>query len=35
MENHSYAPGEIEPYWQAKWEEAEAFKIPNDIDTLK
>ncbi len=35
MENHSYAPGEIEPYWQAKWQEGEAFKIPNDIDTLK
>ncbi len=35
MENHSYAPGEIEPYWQAKWREEEAFKISNDIDTLK
>lgn len=35
MENHSYAPGEIEPYWQAKWSEQEAFKIANDIDTLK
>ena len=35
MENHSYAPGEIEPYWQAEWREEEAFKIPNDIDTLK
>ena len=35
MENYSYAPGEIEPYWQAKWHEAEAFKIPNDIETLK
>ena len=35
MENHSYAPGEIEPYWQAKWREAEAFKIPNDIDALR
>ncbi len=35
MENHSYAPGEIEPYWQAKWQEEEAFKIPNDIEILK
>ena len=35
MENHSYAPGEIEPYWQAKWKEQEAFKIPNDLETLE
>ncbi len=35
MENYSYAPGEIEPYWQAAWQEKEAFKIPNDIETLK
>ena len=35
METHSYAPGEIEPYWQAAWREKEAFKIPNDIETLK
>ncbi len=35
MENHSYAPGEIEPYWQTKWKEQEAFKIPNDIETLQ
>ena len=35
MENHSYAPGEIEPYWQAEWREKEAFKVPNDIETLK
>ncbi len=35
MENHSYAPGEIEPYWQIKWKEQEAFKIPNDIETLQ
>ena len=34
MENHSYAPGEIEPYWQAKWREEEAFKIPNDLEIL-
>ena len=35
MENHSYAPGEIEPYWQAQWQEQEVFKITNDIETLK
>ncbi len=35
MENFSYAPGEIEPYWQAAWREKEAFKIPNDIETLR
>ncbi len=35
MENYSYAPGEIEPYWQAAWREKEAFKIPNDIETLR
>ena len=35
MENHSYAPEEIEPRWQAAWREKEAFKIPNDIETLK
>lgn len=35
MENHGYAPGEIEPYWQTKWKEQEAFKIPNDIETLE
>ena len=34
MDNHSYAPAEIEPYWQAVWREKEAFKIPNDIETL-
>jgi hypothetical protein len=34
MENHSYAPAEIEPYWQAVWREKDAFKIPNDIETL-
>ena len=35
METYSYAPEEIEPYWQAAWREKEAFKIPNDIETLK
>ena len=35
MENYSYAPGEIEPYWQARWREMGAFRIPNDIETLK
>ena len=35
MENHPYAPAEIEPYWQAEWQEKSAFKIPNDIETLK
>ena len=35
MENHPYAPAEIEPYWQAEWQKKEAFKIPNDIETLK
>ena len=35
METYSYAPGEIEPHWQAAWQEKEAFKIPNDIETLK
>lgn len=34
METHSYAPGNIEPYWQSEWKEKEAFKIPNDIETL-
>ena len=34
MENHPYTPTEIESYWQAAWEEKEAFKIPNDIETL-
>ena len=32
MENHPYAPAEIEPYWQAEWQKKEAFKIPNDIE---
>ena len=35
MENHPYAPAKIEPHWQAEWREKEAFKIPNDIETLK
>ena len=35
MENHSYAPAEIEPHWQAIWREKEAFKVPNDINRLK
>ena len=35
MENHSYAPGEIEPHWQAAWQEQDAFKIQNDIEILK
>ena len=35
MENHPYAPAEIEPYWQAEWREKEAFKVPNDIEILK
>ena len=35
MENHPYAPAEIEPYWQAEWQKKEAFKISNDIETLK
>lgn len=34
MENHSYAPEEIEPYWQTAWHEKEAFKTPNDSETL-
>ena len=34
MENYSFAPEEIEPFWQAKWRDEEAFKIPNDIDIL-
>ncbi len=35
MENHSYAPAEIEPHWQAVWREKQAFKVPNDINKLK
>ena len=35
MENHPYAPAEIEPYWQAEWREKEAFKVPNAIEVLK
>ncbi len=35
MENHGYAPAEIEPHWQAVWREREAFKVPNDIHILK
>ena len=35
MENHPYAPAEIEPYWQAEWQKKEVFKVPNDIETLK
>ena len=35
MENHSYAPGEIEPRWQTVWQEREAYAVPNDIETLK
>ena len=35
MENHPYAPAKIEPHWQAEWKKKEAFKIPNDIETLK
>ena len=35
MENHSYAPGEIEPRWQTVWQEKEAYAVPNDIETLK
>ena len=35
MENHPYAPAEIEPYWQAEWRKKEAFKVPNDIEVLK
>lgn len=35
MENHGYVPATIEPHWQAVWREREAFKIPNDIHTLK
>ena len=35
MENHPYAPAKIEPYWQAEWRKKEAFKISNDIETLK
>jgi len=35
MENHGYAPANIEPHWQAVWREREAFKIPTDIHTLK
>ena len=34
MENHPYAPAEIEPYWQAEWQHKNAFKVPNDIETL-
>ncbi len=35
MENHSYAPGEIEPRWQTVWQEKQAYTVPNDIETLK
>ncbi len=34
METHSYNPDEIEPYWQNAWQEKDAFRIPNDIETL-
>lgn len=30
-----YQPKNIEPSWQKRWEEAELFKIPNDLETLK
>ena len=35
MENHSYTPSEIEPYWQTVWSEKDVFTIPNDIETLE
>ena len=35
MAKHVYRPGEIEPRWQKVWEEQQAFRTPDDLETLR
>ena len=35
MEDHSYTPSTIEPKWQERWAQADAFATPSDPETLR